>query len=181
MGGAAVRTRGSRREVSMNVAIIVESLWGNTRAVAEAVAEGLREVDPDARVTVGGTDDTPAAPEDVDLLLLGGPTHAFGMSREGTRTDAERRGSGEAPSHGVREWIAAAPPHAGVRVVTFDTRVKGFPGSAAGSAAKALRKRGWDAEGGESFFVGGYEGPLGEGELDRARAWGTSLARRAGR
>lgn len=161
----------------MNVAIIVESLWGNTRAVAEAIAEGVREADPDAHVTVGGTDDTPAAPQDTDLLLLGGPTHAFGMSREGTRTDAERRGSGEAPAHGVREWIAAAAPHGDVRVVTFDTRVKGFPGSAAAGAAKALRKRGWHSEAGESFFVGGYEGPLGEGELERARAWGASLLR----
>lgn len=161
----------------MKVAIIVESLWGNTRAVAEAVAEGLREAAPDARVTVAGPDDSGAIAEDVTVLLLGGPTHAFGMSREGTRSDAGRRGAGEAPARGVREWIATAEPRAGVRVITFDTRVKGFPGSASGSAARALRKRGWDAEDGESFFVGGYEGPLGEGELERARAWGADLAR----
>ena len=65
---------------------------------------------------------------------------------------------------------------------TFDTRVTKvgkLPGSAAKAAAKVLRRRslGVVAES-ASFFVEDSTGPLGEGELDRARAWGARLAAR---
>jgi hypothetical protein len=65
-------------------------------------------------------------------------------------------------------------------VATFDTRVgkvRHLPGSAAKSAAKALRKIGYTAVvPPESFWVADVAGPLLDGELDRARAWGEELA-----
>jgi hypothetical protein len=67
-------------------------------------------------------------------------------------------------------------------VVTFDTRVKVklLPGSAAKAAAKALRARGFRrAEQGETFWVEDTDGPLKDGELARAEAWGHELGRRA--
>jgi hypothetical protein len=52
-----------------------------------------------------------------------------------------------------------------------------LPGSAAKGAAKAARKHGYESAGpAESFYVDDVEGPLLEGELDRARAWGRQLA-----
>ena len=118
----------------------------------------------------------------MDLLVVGGPTHAFSMTREATRRDAlsQAHVTDEARAdRGIREWIAAAAPDPSVRVVTFDTRVKKafIPGSAAKSAAKALAHHGFEqAERGETFWVEDTPGPLKPGEVERARAWGRSLA-----
>ena len=68
--------------------VVYESVLGNTQAVAKAIAEGLGESRP---VTVKEVSDAPdAIPPDVGLLVVGGPTHAFGMSRPETRADAAR-------------------------------------------------------------------------------------------
>lgn len=166
----------------MNVLIVHESLFGNTHQVAEAIAEGLRQgraPDADA-VGLVHVDDAPTTLDDVDLLLVGGPTHAFSMTRPQTREDARTKGATPA-REGVREWIDAVTPRKGLPVVTFDTRihVKMMPGSAAAAAAKGLRHRGFDrVERGETFWVKDTAGPVVEGELDRARAWGATLATR---
>jgi hypothetical protein len=64
-------------------------------------------------------------------------------------------------------------------VATFDTKVtkvRHLPGSAAKGAAKALESRGFRlADKPHSFYVVDTPGPLADGELDRARAWGTKL------
>ncbi len=169
----------------MKALIVVESMFGNTRKVADAVAEGLRG---HASVEVVGPADAPAPLlELVDLLVVGGPTHAFSMTRGSTREDAVRQGApAEAAATGIREWIDRlhAGPHSEV-VATFDTRVgkvRHLPGSAAKAAVKALRKLGYTpVVPAESFWVADVAGPLLEGELDRARAWGESLASVAAR
>jgi hypothetical protein len=168
----------------MKVLIVHESLFGNTKQVAEAIAEGLRKgraPGDDLSVLVASTDEAPeTVPDDVSLLLVGGPTHALSMTRPGTREDAVTQGALSAPKLGVREWIEGAHPRPGLPVVTFDTRVhvRLLPGSAAASAARSLRHHGFlGADRGETFWVEGTEGPLSEGELDRAVAWGQSLAR----
>lgn len=166
----------------MKALIVVESMFGNTRAAADAVAEGLRGAA--AEVEVVDVTEAPAAVSgDVDLLVLGGPTHAFSMTRESTRQDALQKsntpnGVAKAAT-GIREWIAAVAPDARVRVLTFDTRVKKafIPGSAAKSAAKALEEKGFEhAERGETFWVEDTPGPLKPGEIERAREWGRALA-----
>ncbi|GAA1504923.1 flavodoxin family protein [Terrabacter terrae] len=167
----------------MKVLIVHESLFGNTREVAETIAEGLRHGRaPDmGEVTLVPVDEAPTSiGDDVGLLLVGGPTHAFSMTRPQTRQDAAAKGA-TAARQGLREWIETVTPRAGLPVVTFDTRihVKMLPGSAAAAAAKALRHRGFDrAERGESFWVQDTAGPVVEGELERAREWGAELATR---
>ncbi len=166
----------------MDVVIVVESLFGNTREVAEAIAQGLRERAGGAAVGVLPVAD-PAPPLDgVSLLVVGGPTHAFSMTRGSTREDAVRQGAGGDPTLGLREWIEAAATDLAALAgpaVTFDTRVRHVPGSAAAGAAKALRRAGArEVDRGESFWVTGTPGPLADGELDRARDWGRSLAER---
>jgi hypothetical protein len=117
----------------------------------------------------------------VDLLVVGGPTHAFGMSRPSTRDDARQRlgDGGRAPVSGIREWLegldrdARTPPFA-----FFDTRVNRprLPGSAARKAAGlARRQHRAVAVPPMSFWVTGTTGPLLDTELDRARSWGQSL------
>lgn len=160
--------------------IVVESMFGNTREVADAVAEGMRSAAGEV-VVVDVTRAPAAVPEGVDLLVVGGPTHAFSMTRQSTREDALEKAhssDGARAAIGIREWIAAAAPDPTLPVVTFDTRVKKafIPGSAAKSAAKALAQHGFEhAERGETFWVEDTPGPLKPGEVERAREWGRSL------
>ncbi len=161
----------------MRALVVVESSFGNTFAIAGAIAEGLGRF-----MTVDSCDigDAPGTIEDgVDLVVVGGPTHAFGMSRPGTRQDAARQaGHSTAAKIGVREWLASGPT--GIRrVAAFDTRInkRWVPGSAAHGIARRLRKLGATLVADpESFRVVGTPGPLAAGELDRARHWGEQLA-----
>ncbi len=160
----------------MNALVVFESMWGNTRAVAEAVACGLGHA-----TMVVNVDQAPARlPANIDLLVVGGPTHAFSMSRTTTRHDAIERGATEGrETQGIREWLEALP-ESDPDVATFDTRVakvKKLPGSAAKAAGKQVR-RGHLGRivGSESFYVDDTQGPLLPGELERAHAWGAQLA-----
>ncbi|HUX72006.1 MAG TPA: flavodoxin domain-containing protein [Cellulomonadaceae bacterium] len=163
----------------MRALVIVESSFGNTRAVAEAIAEGLAS---GAEVQVQDVDDGPAElPADIDLLVVGGPTQAFGLSRAGTRTSAVTGREPQAHSgSGLREWLERLrPARTGVAAAAFDTRINSpkVPGSAARAARRRLDRLEFDVVAPpESFFVTGREGPVAPGELDRARSWGRHLA-----
>jgi hypothetical protein len=160
--------------------VVYESVLGNTQAVAKAIAEGLGESRP---VTVKEVSDAPdAIPPDVGLLVVGGPTHAFGMSRPETRADAAREAPGQVVStgRGIREWVEALAPGTGTPAATFDTRVQKphVPGSAAKKARKQLAHKCFpEFEEPHSFYVHGKAGPLADDELVRARSWGQELGR----
>ena len=176
----------------MKASVVYESMFGNTRQVAEAIAAGIREVDPSARVTVARADT--AKPDEAaaaGLLVVGGPTHVLRMSSPRSRQQglqAAQKATGQ-PHHdlepgaagpGMREWLLALPPaRPGRRAAAFDTRLPSrLAGGAARSAARELRKHGYQlAAKAEGFVVTGSEGPLRDGELDRARKWGAGLAR----
>jgi flavorubredoxin len=65
----------------MKVAVVYESLFGNTRLVAEAIGDGIRTADPAADVRVTRTGATKLSDvEDACLLVVGGPTHMMRMS-----------------------------------------------------------------------------------------------------
>lgn len=155
-----------------SVLVVYESAWGNTRQIAEAVAEGLGEGVRAVPVAAA----PPLATVSTDLLVLGGPTHAFGMSRDTTRADAHQRGGADLPT-GIREWIDAAGS-CDLRVATFDTHTRhpNLPGTASKAAAKRLTALGCRLVAPpEKFWVNGAEGPLLDGETDRAREWGAKL------
>lgn len=166
----------------MNALVVYESMFGNTRAVAEAVAAGLGS---STTVSIFEVSTAPVLfTDDFDLLVVGGPTHAFGMSRESTRRSAVEQGAPAARAEvGIREWMERITPGARLRLGTaFDTRIDHprVPGSAARKASRRLQRMGLElASPAESFFVSGVSGPLLEGELDRARKWGESLHTRA--
>lgn len=162
----------------MRAIVVFESLWGNTEKVARAVADGLESVAPVAVVAV---ETAPSALDDYDLVVVGGPTHAFSMSRPSTRETAVK--TQHAPrlvERGIREWLGELSQvvHP-ICAVTFDTKVESppLPGSAAKAARHELRSRGFDVSiPSQTFRVHGYEGPLVDGELERAAAWGAELA-----
>ncbi|MGI5132832.1 flavodoxin [Pseudonocardia sp. CA-107938] len=161
----------------MKALVVVESVFGNTRQIADAVANGIgRHMD----VQVVDVRDAPAVVDGVDLLVVGGPTHAFGMTRAETRRAAAEQSGGTvtADAVGLREWLVTLHV-VGAAGATFDTRMDRLrlPGSAAKAAGRALRRRGVQLVARpQTFRVVGTRGPLREGELARAEAWGAQLA-----
>jgi hypothetical protein len=158
--------------------VVCESMFGNTRAVGEAIA-GTLAAHFD-RVEVLDVADAPATFDDVSLLVVGAPTHAFGMSRPSTRQAAGEQGAGiaAAAGRGVREWLATLDrPSVPVRAAVFDTRVGSprVPGSAARAVRRRLARLGFDVVAHVSFAVAGTPGPLAEHELDRAAHWAAAL------
>lgn len=163
----------------MTALIVTESLFGNTLAIAEAIGGGIAEVHGARTVRVVHASQAPAeVPADVDLLVVGAPTHLLSLPNAGSRHDAEGNGAPRAQPIGVSEWIDSVAIPTGLRVATFDTSIpaRACLGTAAGAAARALRGRGAEPIVGPSFFVTGMEGPLADGELGRATAWGRELA-----
>jgi flavodoxin len=163
------------------VLIVYESMFGNTERIARAIRDGLRRYVPAETVPVNRAPD--AVPADVRLLVGGGPTHAFSMSRLSTRQDAWKQGDVVMPVEvGIREWLGVLKPPGDARVwtATFDTRiakVRRLPGSAARSAAKLLRRMGYRLLSTESFFVTDTTGPIRDVEIERAQRWGEELGR----
>ena len=167
--------------------VVVESMFGNTEQVARAVAAGLADGGIDASV-VDVAKAPVDLPPDVDLLVLGCPTHAFSLSRPATRADAVRQGAPpERAVTGLREWLgewlgAVLPQDARYSpvVAVFDTRisqVRRLPVAAGPRAARLARRRGLTVLGRpEAFLVADTPGPLVAGELERATVWGHQLA-----
>jgi hypothetical protein len=161
--------------------LVFESMFGNTQQIADAVTEGLSAHLPVEQVEVGAAPATVG--RDVELLVVGGPTHAFGLSRPGTRRSAAQQAEGGLVSTGIglREWLGTLSQGGAldVAVACFDTRVSKprLPGSAAAAAEKQLRRLGFRVLArSQSFFVVGTTGPLVPGERERARRWGEELA-----
>ncbi|WP_280300226.1 hypothetical protein [Nocardia neocaledoniensis] len=164
----------------MRAQVVYESMFGNTAAVAEAVATGLR---PSFEVTVSSVAEAVNRPApQVDLLVVGGPTHAFGLSRTVTRRDAADRTDGPVEIEiGIREWLDAAlpvqPPRSAAAFGTKIARPPWLPGSAAKGIAKRLRHLGYHlALAPADFLVEDMTGPLSPGELQRATEWAARLA-----
>lgn len=170
----------------MTVLVVYESMYGSTKAVAEAIAEGLAPAGPVRVVEVGALAAAPggrSVGKDVTLLVVGAPTHAFGLSRASTRADAAKEaptGSILSSGKGLREWLTELTlPIGGVPFAAFDTKVvkPNLPGSAAKAAEKQLtRSGGRPAAKARTFRVHGKSDGLVDGELDAARAWGAELA-----
>jgi flavodoxin len=161
----------------MRALVVYESMFGNTEAVARAVADGIGA---SMDVELHEVSTAPAITGLVDLVVVGGPTHAFSLSRPSTRADAIDKGATHGGTNvGLREWIGhlRRAPHSEY-VAAFDTRVdrvRRLPGSAARKAVKLLRNDGYTSVGSESFYVSDVSGPLLPGEIERAAAWGSRL------
>ena len=170
----------------MRAVIIYESMFGNTRAVAEAIAEGIG-TEGDVEV-VRAADATRGSVDGADLVVVGGPTHAWGMPRPSTRKGVPnyvaKSGSdlivepGAETGPGVREWMSSLG-NVPLRAAAFDTRMNA-PAILTGRASKGI-VRAFSSHGllsvarPESFLVT-KAGHLLPGETDRARAWGKQLA-----
>ena len=171
----------------MRVTVVYESFYGNTRQIAEAVRDGISQAlasqASDAAdetvtrielldVTDLGTAGLSGRVGNGDLLIVGSPTRAF------------------SPTEAVSGLLKALPRNAlsGVKAAAFDTRVHEQDISSGavrfmvrlfGYAAPKMQRRiaacGARVIGTEGFLVAGNEGPLRDGEIERARGWAESF------
>jgi flavodoxin len=146
----------------MNSLVVYYSKFGNTQKVAAAVADALRS---EGTVRVISADRLTASElEDTDLMVMGSPTHKMNLPEA------------------VRSVLEALPKRSlrGASVAAFDTAYKmsGLLGrlTAAPKLARRLRKLGGrQIVPPETFYVVEREGPLFDGELERAKRWGDAV------
>lgn len=160
----------------MRSLVVYESLYGNTKAIADAIASGLERHGP---VTVSSVPDIAGIDlEEVDLLVVGAPTHAWSLPRVRTWEGAQQREPDPALFL-ARQWLEIIPDGHDRPAAAFATRIdksERLTGNAAKRIARRLRSHGWHPiTGPEAFLVDGTEGPLVDGEIDRAMAWGDRL------
>jgi hypothetical protein len=158
----------------MKAVVVYESLWGNTAAIARAVAEGIG---PDARALSTG-EATPEALAGADLVVAGAPILGFRLPTDGMRESARREAKPPDLSHpSMRTWLAHLA-HGNGLSAAFETRISWSPGSAAAAIDTELQAAGYARLAPPAkFVVKGKFGPLRDGETEKARAWGADLAR----
>jgi hypothetical protein len=161
----------------MKAVVVYESLWGNTAAIARAIAEGLGA---DARA-LSTAEATPEALDGADLIVAGAPILGFRLPTESIRENTRKEARPpDLSSPSMRSWLAHLE-HRSARSAAFETRIWWSPGSAAGAIDEELRAAGYARLAPpKRFVVKGKYGPLREGEVERARAWGANLARALG-
>ena len=161
----------------MKVMVIYDSQYGNTAQIAQAIADGLKSAAKDAiEVDLRKIGDVrPEQLAGLDVLIVGSPTQRFSSTTA------------------MRDFLKAIPKKAlaGVSVAGFDTRLTeaelhahgamlgklvDWFGYAAPRISEGLEKRGGHVTmPPEGFYVRGTEGPLLEGEIERAADWARQI------
>ncbi len=144
----------------MKALVVYDSVHGNTEKIAQVAGNVIN-----GEVSVRRVGEvSPSDLKSIDLLIVGSPTH------------------GGKPTQAIQGFLNSMPePVSGVAVAAFDTRlsaawVKVF-GYAAERIAGAFRRKGWPlVEPVEGFFVKGRQGPLKDGEIQRAAAWAKAIS-----
>lgn len=154
----------------MNVLVIYDSAYGNTKKIATTIADTIDK--PHSVKLLAVSEVLPPDLQPIDLLVAGSPTQAG------------------RPTKGLQDYLNNFSPNSlvGVQVAAFDTRyaiaehgvgpriLMKTIGFAAPRIAAILEKKGGDlVVKPEGFIVTGKEGPLKQGELERSSAWIKSI------
>jgi len=158
----------------MKAIVVYESHWGNTAAIARAIAEGIG---PEA-VVLTTSDAVGEVLTGVDLIVAGAPVLGFSLPTEDMLKGLVREATPPDLSHpSMRAWLAALPKGKG-RSTAFETRIWWSPGGSIKGIQRELENAGYTAlAAAERFIVKDRYGPLKEGELERAKLWGAALAK----
>lgn len=169
----------------MRALVVYESMYGNTHLVADAIGAGLKTAFDVSVMPVAQA--SPAVVARADLLIVGGPTHAHGMSRTSTRKaaveasgkpDSGLTAQPDAIGPGLRDWFASLGQHH-LKAAAFDTRMHGpavLTGQASRGVTRSLRAHGFDVIAGPESFLVTRQNQLEPDEASRARDWAASLA-----
>jgi len=143
--------------------VVYDSVYGNTEKVAKALASGLE---------MGGAEVNCVKVDKVeldklgaiDLLAVGGPVHAFGVSK---------------PIKEFLERLKSIEGLSGKKGFAFDTKFKGWwTGSAGRKIERKLKDSGLTiVKSSVSAIVKGREGPLEEGAEETFKQIGAELAK----
>jgi flavodoxin I len=144
----------------MKTLVVYDSVYGNTGEIAKSIGVALGDETSVIKVAEATASDL----ESVALLIAGSPTY------------------GGRPTPAMKEFLDRVKNVSlqGVAVAAFDTRasqkwVRIFT-FAAPKIEKALKSRGGTpAVKPEGFFVTGTQGPLADGENERAAAWAKKI------
>jgi len=148
----------------MKALIAYDSMFGNTEKIAQSISDILAESVNVEMVKISKLN--PKELKGFELVFVGSPTHRC------------------KPSESVNVFLDNIPRRAlkGISVASFDTRyhmskwLLWLAGSATKRIARKLKsKRGILLLKPESFIVTGREGPLEDGELERASLWSKTI------
>ena len=144
----------------MKALVVYDTTYSNTEKIAKAIGAALTG---DVKV-LRAAEANPAELSSYDLLVIGSPTYAG------------------RPMPSIADFMNKIPESVikGKNVAAFDTRIPSkiakLFGYAADKIAKNLKDKGANlVVPAEAFYVMGKEGPLKEGELERAAAWAKTL------
>lgn len=160
----------------MRAIVVYESHWGNTAEIARAIAEGIG---PDARAL--NTDEASASVvADADLVVAGAPIMAFGLPSDtmiaNVARDPRAPVAGDISHPSLRHWLEGLPPSRAASA-SFETKLRWSPGGATGAIDERFHQAGFRTIAkSQKFWVASMYGPLRDGEVERARAWGSQLA-----
>jgi hypothetical protein len=159
----------------MKAVVVYESLWGNTATVARAIAEGLGA----GAKALSTAEAIGAAIAGADLIVAGAPVLGFRVPSAKMLQMIEQSHEKVAPdlSHpAMGAWLDSLPAGKG-RSAAFESRIWWSPGGSTGGIERGLESKGYARLAkAQRFIVAGKYGPLREGELEKARAWGAELA-----
>lgn len=159
------------------------------RVSALAIADGLRPHGEVRTVAVGrSTADLVAW---ADLVIVGGPTHAHGMTRASTRNGAREAAAKPASELtldpdseglGLRERFGSLGDGHGKRAAAFNSQFDGpalLTGRASVGIASQLRRHGFTLVAEPTSFLVDRRTSLAAGESERAVRWGADPRRRS--
>jgi len=148
----------------MKALIVYDSMFGNTEKIAQSIHDSLAESVNVEILHMSKLNSKEL--NGLDLVIVGSPTHRC------------------KPSESVNVFLNNIPRGAlkGISIASFDTRyhmskwLLWLAGSATKRIARKLKsKKGNLALEPESFIVTGREGPLEDGELERASLWAKTI------
>jgi flavodoxin len=145
----------------MRALVVYDSVYGNTQKVAQAIGDGIGASIQVVRAAAVRASDL----EGLELLVVGSATH------------------GGRPTEALQGFLARVEGISwdGIKVAGFDTRLATKLVAVFGYAAKRIAAE-LEGRGGklvappEGFVVRGRKGPLQEGEVERATAWGRKIS-----
>jgi flavodoxin len=153
--------------------VVYDSFFGNTERIAQSIGNALGRQEDVGIIRVANV--KPEQLTGLNLLIVGSPTRAF------------------RPIPAIKNLLKSIPKNGlkGVKVAAFDTRMTeeeidsavfilrilvNIFGYAAKPISDRLKKKGGELIASpEGFFVHGTEGPLKEGELERASNWAKQI------
>ena len=168
----------------MKVMIVFESMYGNTRRIAEAIGSGFdrsgRGHGRARRRRGPRLASVPICSSSVDrpTSTVSPPRPAGAPRSTPPGQDPTLALDPTACGAHLREWLNALP-HAQGRAAAFDTRLDApvlLTGHASATIARRLKRRGYHLIVDPESFLVDHESTLIDGELERARRWGEALS-----